>query len=187
MSFSHFLFGRGIQFLCSCCFHEQSYISSSHLPPSSDVSTSSTPAHPLNCSSIAWTTCCTHVPVSSMFWLVLSASNMSMSLRARAFSLHPHFNMWCIGDRPYARVDKSWSSLVTRGQPEHAQIRHCRSYSWHGHDHRHAPHSRIHFRCQFVHEVSTERTLALHTTRTRIPCDPCPSCCTPCSDPCQTQ
>ena len=55
--------------------------------------------------------------------------NISMSLRARAFPLHPHFNLSCICDRPYTCVNKSWSSFITSGQPKHAQICHYCSNS----------------------------------------------------------
>ena len=46
---------------------------------------------------------------------------------------------------PYTCCDKSWPSFIARSQPEHAQIRHCRSRSGHGHDLRHALHSRVNF------------------------------------------
>ena len=37
----------------------------------------------------------------------------SMSVRACAFSVHPHSNLSCIGDCPHGRADKSWSSFIT--------------------------------------------------------------------------
>ena len=49
------------------------------------------------------------------------------------------------GDRPYTCFDKSWPSFIACGQSKHAQIRHCRSRSGHGHDLRHALHSRVGF------------------------------------------
>ena len=67
----------------------------------------------------------------------------SVSMRARAFTSQPYSNSSLVGDRPHTCVDKPWSSLVTPGQPEHAQICHCRSYSRHGRDLRHTPHSLI--------------------------------------------
>ena len=48
----------------------------------------------------------------------------SVSMRAYAFSFHPHSDLSRSGDRPYTRVDESWSSFITRSQPKHAQICH---------------------------------------------------------------
>ena len=59
--------------------------------------------------------------------------------------VQPHSNSSRIGHRPHANVDEPWTFVVTRGQPEHAQIRHCCSRPWHGHDLRQALHSRVHF------------------------------------------
>ena len=84
--------------------------------------------------------------------------NTSVSMRACAFTSQPHSNLSRDGDGSYACVDKTWSSSFARSQPEHAQIGHRCSRPRHGHDLRHAPHSRVHFWCQLMHEVATART-----------------------------
>ena len=71
-------------------------------------------------------------------------TNTSVSMRACAFTLHPHSNWSRVDDRPCTRTENSWSSF-TPSQPKHAQICHFCSRSWHGHDPRHALHSRVHF------------------------------------------
>ena len=80
-------------------------------------------------------------------------------MRARALTSHSHRDTSRVGDRQHTCVDKPWS-LVTRSQPEHAQICHCRSRS--------------------LLTSARARSIGLaqpapHPARTEIPCDPCPS------------
>ena len=56
-------------------------------------------------------------------WVV--SVNPSMPMRAGAFALQPHTDLSRVSYRSHARVDKSWSSVITRSQPERAQVR-CR-------------------------------------------------------------
>ena len=86
-------------------------------------------------------------PCSCLFHFLacVVCTNTSTTMRARAFSLHPHSNFSRIGDSPCTCVDKSRSSFITCGQPKHVQIHHYGSRSQHGHDFRHELHSRIHF------------------------------------------
>ena len=119
-------------------------------------------------------------PCSCLFHVLVCAvrTNTSVSMRACAFTLHPHSNLARVGDRPYARVDKSWSSFITCSQPKHAQFRYCCSRSRHGHD-RHALHSRIHFRRQLMHEVATASRLRFVRLTLEFRVIFCPSSCTP--------
>ena len=70
-------------------------------------------------------------------------------MRTREFALQPHPNSSRSGDRPQTYVDKPWSSLVTRSQPEHAQICNCRSRSGH------AMTFVMHFILELTSDVST--------------------------------
>ena len=65
-------------------------------------------------------------------------------MRCRALVLQSCSNSSRVGNRSHAHVDEPWSSLVARGQSEHAQIRHRCSCSRHGHDLHNAPHSEVH-------------------------------------------
>ena len=71
-----------------------------------------------------------HDPVRSLVSIVLAALTCRCML--------PHLLCNCTSTR-LAYVGKPWSSFVARGQPEHAQIRHCFSYPRCGRDLRHAP------------------------------------------------
>ena len=126
--------------LLFCHFREQSRASSLHLLLSSSVTASSTPACPLS----------TVPPLLGqldvlMFLFVPFSRCCCSHQHERAFPLHPHSNLSRVGDRPCTCVDKSWSSFIRCGQSGHAQIRHCLSRSRHGHDLRHALHSRTNF------------------------------------------
>ena len=67
-----------------------------------------------------------------------------MPMCASAFASQPYSDLSRVGYRSHTRVDKSWSSIVTRGQPERAQVRYSCCRPWHGHDLSHALHSRVH-------------------------------------------
>ena len=84
---------------------------------------------------------------------------------------------------PYTRFDPSFTA---RGQSKPAQIRHCRSRSEHGYDLRHGL-SILEFTSDVSSSTKYRAPPAVHTTRTRIPCDPCPSSCTSCSNLCLTK
>ena len=86
-------------------------------------------------------------PGSCLFLFLECAARVdtSVSMRARAFTSHPRSNLSRVGDCPYTCFDESWSSFTACDQSKHAQIRHCHSRSGHGHDLRHALHSRDDF------------------------------------------
>ena len=49
--------------------------------------------------------------------------DLGMPMPADAFALQPHPDLSRVGCRSHTRVDESWSSVITRSQPEHAQVR----------------------------------------------------------------
>ena len=132
-------------------------------------------------SAAARATWCTHVPVCSLFSIVLLASTRPCRC------VPVHLLRICI---PFYLALVAWPSFITRGQSKHAQVRHCRSRSGHGHDLRHALNSPSSWILMSAHARSSDRAPpALRTTRTRSPCDPCPSfgtLCTDLSDPTMT-
>ena len=73
----------------------------------------------------------------------VSRVDPGVPVRTCAFVVQSCSNSSRVGDRSHAHVDDTWSSLVARGQTEHAQIRHRCSRSQHGHDLHNALHSGV--------------------------------------------
>ena len=66
-------------------------------------------------------------------------------MRACAFTLHPHSNLSCIGDRPHACVGKSLPSFITCSQPNKHRSATIVLVPSMAHDLRHALHPRVRF------------------------------------------
>ena len=92
-----------------CRFHDQSRVSSLHPLISSSFPASSTLACPLSrlflhCSGSLMYPC-------SFVFHFIDCVNPSVWLRASAYIVHWHSNLSRVGDRPHAKVGKSWSSF----------------------------------------------------------------------------
>ena len=107
-------------FLRSCRSHERCPVYSLHPWLHCSVPASSTPACPL--SNTPPLPAQLEVP---MFVIVPSSDLRCLHKHEHADAclyifLHPHSNLSCIGDRPHAHVEKSWSSFIARDRHTHA-------------------------------------------------------------------